>query len=39
MDLQNTTNCELVIIQIIQACNGDLEILGELMDLYDKTNP
>ncbi|MES5913466.1 hypothetical protein [Bacillus cereus group sp. FL70] len=32
---QNKANCESL---IVQACNGDLEIMGKLIDLYDSTN-
>lgn len=37
-NIQNKANCESLIIQIVQACNGDLEIMGKLIDLYDSTN-
>lgn len=37
-NIQNKANCESLIVQIVQACNGDLEIMGKLIDLYDSTN-
>ncbi len=37
-NIQNKSNCESLIVQIVQACNGDLEIMGKLIDLYDSTN-
>lgn len=37
-NIQNKANCESFIVQIVQACNGDLEIMGKLIDLYDSTN-
>ncbi|MDZ4438714.1 hypothetical protein ORM00_24065 [Bacillus cereus] len=37
-NIQNKANCESLIVQIVQACNGDLEIMGKIIDLYDSTN-
>jgi hypothetical protein len=37
-NIQNKANCESLIVQIVQALNGDLEIMGKIIDLYDSTN-
>jgi hypothetical protein len=37
-NIQNKANCESLIVQIVRACNGDLEIMGKIIDLYDSTN-